>query len=140
MDYEDNKQSRFNAGIALTERIDSLQRAINAARFNPLQTNQDTMTLNYEVMVSANEGLLAEAWAKLNKEEQALADKIRLTIRQVLEVYPPISQDKNGEAQLNPQNYQKFLELINFFEKKNKEFLDTHNLNAPNQDYDDDEF
>lgn len=137
-DYEDNKLSRFNAGVALTERIDALQRAINAARFNPLATNPETMTMNYENMIAANDALFYEAWGKLKDDERELGQRIQKIIKRFLETNPPINKDANGKMQINKNNYKKLLELINFYERKNKEFLDGHNLNAPNFEDDDD--
>lgn len=131
-DYDDGKKSIFNAGIAQTERIDSLQRAINAARFNPLQINPETMTYNYEVLINANEGLLNEAWAKLTQEEQTKVLYIRKIIREFVKQYPPIYRNDKGEVDMNKENYDKLLQLLFIYEQANKELLDAHNLNAPN--------
>ena len=39
--------------------------------------------------------------------------------------------------ELLKQNYEKFMEFLDFYEKRNKEFLDAHSLNSPNSDDDD---
>lgn len=130
-DANENKKSVFNAGIAQTERIDALQRAINAARFNPLMKNFDTGTFNYEVMISSNEALLYEAWAKLNKDEKDRAERVRLTIIGFMKHHSPLIPNREGGLVLNTENYEKLLELLNLYEKMNKELLDAHNLNAP---------
>ena len=77
MEEDGGKKSRFNAGVALTERIDALQRAINSARFNPIAMNMDTGTYNFMVMINANDGLLDEAWAKLSDKEKASGNRIK---------------------------------------------------------------
>jgi hypothetical protein len=137
MEYEDQKKSKFNAGVALTERIDGLQCAINAARFNPLKVNFDTMTYNYEIMISANDGLLKEVWAKLSPKEQEFAERIRKAINNYMKSFPIISVTGEGKTSINQKNYARALELIDFYERMNKNFLDVHSLNAP--DFEDDE-
>ena len=136
MGYDDEgKMSKFNAGVALTERIDSLQRALNMARFNPLSPNQDTGTFNYQVMINANDGLLSECWAKLTDSEKKQADRIRKLVHKMVELFPPIVQGQEG-PKINKNNYRKFNELILIYEKMNKDILDSHNLNSPNVDSD----
>lgn len=132
---EEGKLSKFNAGVAQTERLDSLQRAINMARFNPLSMNMDTGTYNYQVMINANDCLLNECWAKLKKDEKTYGDRIKLLVHQTVELYPPVTYGKDG-AKVNVNNYKKFMEVINIYEKTTKTFLDTHNLNSPNVDDD----
>lgn len=137
---EEDKKSRFNAGVALTERIDALQWAINSARFNPMNTNFETGTLNYEVMISANEGLFYEAWAKLNVYERKLGKKIKELIYEYLKIYPPVSIDDKGNKIINITNSEKIIKLLNFFEEMNKDFLDKHDLNAPSKDEDEEDY
>jgi hypothetical protein len=137
MSYEDTGgTSVFNAGILMTERIDSLQRAINAARFNPLAQNVEVGRFNYEIMVCANDGLLNECWSKLNAKEKVQGDRIRKIVITFLELNP-IIVNANGETKVNRLNYKKFMELIDIYEKTNKIFLDAHRLNSPNVDDDD---
>jgi hypothetical protein len=132
---EGGGKSLFNAGIALTERIDALQRAMNASRFNPLARNFDVGKFNYEVMITSLDGLLMEAWAKMSDPERKDAARIKNLVYNFLEVNPIIT-NQNGQTKINMQNYKKFMQLIDVYEKKVKIYLDGHNLNAPNMDED----
>jgi hypothetical protein len=138
MDYEEDKQSKFNAGIALTERLDSLQRAINAARFNPILKNFETGTYNYEIMICSCDGLLNEAWDKLSPAEKTFAQRLTKVVHEMKELFPPIEVDDRGNTRINNTHYKKMLVVIDFYEKKMKEWLGRHNLNAPNKDEDED--
>lgn len=139
MEEDSGKLSRFNAGIAQTIRIDDLQQKLNLARFNPLAQDLEIGRFNYEIMVSACDGLLQESWAKLSPKEKEEGDRLRKLVSLFIDVFPIYTQTKDGKTKVNYQNYRKFMELINLYEKKNKIFLDDHNLNAPNYEDDDDE-
>lgn len=128
---EEGKLSKFNAGVALTERIDGLQVAMNMSRFNPTGVSPATGTFNYEVMLNAQDGLLAEVWAKLTAKEKQQAERIKNLTHDTLARFPLFKQTREGLL-LNNTNYKKFMDLINLYERKNKELLDSHNLNAPN--------
>lgn len=138
MDYEEEKQSKFNAGVALTERLDALQRANNAARFNPIMKNFETGTYNYEVMIASCDGLLNEAWDKLTKKEKELGLRLSKMIHKQIKYFPPIEMDDKGNVNINVNHYEKALQLIDFYEKKTKEWLGSHNLNSPNLEDDED--
>lgn len=139
MAYEDEgKKSVFNAGVAQTERIDSLQKAVNSCRFNPTAFNQEVGRYNYELMVSANDGLLAEVWAKLSPNEKVQGKRIQELMVKFME-QNKIIYYYGGEQKINLNNLKKFNVLITLYERMNKQFLDDHNLNAPNWDEDDGE-
>jgi len=138
MDYEDVKLSKFNAGIAQTERIDSLQRAINAAKFNPLMRNFETGTFNFEVMISAADCLGREGWDKFDEAERKHLNKHEQLVKSWVRTFFPISQMKNGEIKVNQKAYESFLELYDLWEKLLKIYLGKHSLNAPSKDEDDD--
>jgi len=134
MEYNDEGlASKFNAGVAMAERIDSLQRAINAARFNPLMPNPETGTFNYEIMISSNDGLFKEAWSKLTADERKIGDRIKKAVYKAIEMNPPIVKNSEG-LKINYQNYKKLLEMLDLYEKLNRQFLENHDLNAPNVD------
>jgi len=136
MAEDEGRKSRFNAGVALTERIDALQRAINAARFNPIAMNMDTQTYNYMVMINANDGLLDEAWGKLSPDEKQKGSRIKLVIKDYVDMNPPIIK-VNGELSVNKKNYNGLMSLLDIYCKMIKDFLDKHNLNAPDDEWDD---
>ncbi|HEY5631621.1 MAG TPA: hypothetical protein VIR31_05800 [Nitrososphaeraceae archaeon] len=142
MSYEDeNKQSLFNAGVAQAQRIDSLQRAINSARFNPQQINSETLTLNYQVLISSLDGLLKEAWSKLTDPERKELLKLNNLLKSMQETYPPIERievEGDETTSLNYSNYTRLLKIIDIYERKVKDALDAHGLNSPNKDDDDD--
>jgi hypothetical protein len=139
MDYEDVKLSKFNAGIAQTERIDALQRAINAAKFNPLMKNFETGTFNFEVMISAADCLSREGWDKFSVPEREDIHKYEMLVKNWVKTFFPISFTKSGDVKsINQNHYQSFLELYDIWEKKIKILLGKHNLNAPSKDEDDD--
>ena len=141
-DDEESKQSVFNAGVAKAERIDSLQRALNASRFNLTLPNFDTGTYNYDVMLTCLETLRLEAWAKGTKVERVYLDKIRKHIDEIKEKYCPYKECYNidGERELVWDN--KKLNIIKKilvrYEEIIRDVLDAHALDAPNKDYDDD--
>lgn len=138
MGYDsEGKQSVFNAGVAMAERIDFLQRAINAARFNPLAMNPETQTFNYQIMIDANDALLNEAWSKLTEKEKTQARRIRKLVKEFVMIKPIVSRSNKGEMRVNNENYLRFMELIDIYEKINKELLDAHSLNSPDSDDDD---
>jgi hypothetical protein len=137
MSYEEQRVSKFNAGLALVDRIDSLQRAINMARFNPLRLNMETGTYGYEIMVASNDSLINETWGKMSSKERKVAQRLRNTVHDFMRLYPPINVEKDGTNKINKENYQKLMELLNLYETKNKEFLDGHGMATP--DYDDDD-
>jgi len=137
-DYEDVKQSKFNAGIAQTERIDSLQRAINAAKFNPLMQNFETGTFNFQVMISAADCLGREGWDKFNDAERTELNRYETLCKSWVQTFFPIISVKSGGYKVNNNHLQKFLELYDIWEKKLKIYLGRHSLNAPTRDEDDD--
>ena len=49
---------------------------------------------------------------------------------------PPIAK-VNNELKVNNKNYEELLKLLDIYEKMIKTFLDTHDLNAPNREEDD---
>jgi len=132
------KKSVFNAGVAQTERIDNLQKAINYARFNPTFYNMDIGKFNYEILVASNDGLLAEVWSKLSTKERIVGERIRKAVTEYLE-QNKIIYYHNGEQKINLSNLKRFNELIILYERYNKDFLDVHNLNSPNMDDDEGE-
>jgi hypothetical protein len=137
-EYEgDSKKSVFNAGVAQVQRIDSLQKAINASRFNPLMRNLEVGRFNYEIMISSNDALLFEAWSKLSSEEQKEGERIKSIIHEFIEFHPVVSQKNNGELIVIKENYKQFMELIDIYEKINKTLLEKHDLNSPSRDEDD---
>lgn len=144
MSYEEEgEKSIFNAGVAQAERIDSLQRAINASRFNVLAVNPETMTYNYQVIIDANNGLLDEAWAKLSDDEQKLGLKLKKLINDFIEIKPPMKKITNGmseEMKINKDNYKDMLKLIDIYSRTIKEFLNSHDMNSPSKDEDDDRY
>jgi len=136
---DDSKKSVFNAGVAQAERIDSLQRALNSARFNPIAQNPEVGKFNYEIMASACDGLFYEAWGKLTDTEKEEGQRIKTIIHSFIEHRAIISR-VNGEMVINKRNLSEFMVLIDLYEKKNKEYLDEHNLNSPSHEDDDDEY
>jgi len=128
---EETRGAIFNAGVAFAERIDSLQRAINAARFNPLALNPDTGTFNYEIMQSALDSLLNTSWGKLNRDEKEFGERMRKVVKAFIKSNPPITKSGNGEPKISKQNYEKLVELLDFYEKVIQVFYDNHNLNNP---------
>ena len=138
MDYEDIKRSKFNAGIAQTERIDMLQRAINAAKFNPLMKNFETGTFNFEVMISAADCLSREGWDKFNEPERKELTTYEKIVKSWVRTFFPVTYMKNGDFKINQKYLEKFLELYDLWEKRIKIYLGKHELNAPSRDEDDD--
>lgn len=142
MAYDENsKQSLFNAGVAQAERIDSLQRAINAARYNPMDINIETKTFNYQIILSSLNGLLMESWSKLTTTEKKEIRRTRELIDKYIKNYPPISMANSvrdgNEYQWNLDNYDRLLTLLKIYETQIKDVLDAHSLNSPDKEDDD---
>lgn len=131
-DYEEGKKSQFNAGIAQTERLDALQRAINAAHFNPIQRNIETGTFNYEIIIAANDSLAREASAKADTEEKKQIERIQAIIKKQQEIKPVITIGRGNEMKLNKDSYQDLLTLIEIYGRLTKQVLDAHNMDNPN--------
>jgi hypothetical protein len=129
------RKSRFNSAALMMVRLDELQKAINSARLNLLAMNSDTSTYNYMVMINANDGLLDEAWAKLTPEEKLKGNRIKVLIKDFVETNPPITMFKN-ELYVNKKNLNELMVLLDIYCKLNKEFLDAHNLNTPDDEWD----
>lgn len=136
MSDDGSKLSKFNSGVSHVERINELQVTMNTARFNPLVMNPQFMKWNYEIMINAQDCLLYECWAKLGKDEKEKGDKIKDLVHKIVKLKPILKKAHNGEWLVNQDNFEKFLELIDIYEKSNKIFLDKHNLNSPDQEND----
>ena len=134
---EGTKYSKFNAGVAQTERIHGLQIAINAAKFNPILKNMETGTFNYEIMIVSADCLVAEGWDKFTSDEQNLMSRMNTIIKNLNKYYPPILVNDNG-IKINKINYEKLLNFFELYERKIKELYGKHKLNAPSTDEDDD--
>ena len=134
---EEGTKAIWNAGKFLTERLDSMQRAINASRFNPLAPNPETGKFGFEVMISANDSLLNECWAKLSSTEQEEGYRMRKIVHLFVKLRPPISRI-NNELKVHNKNYEELLELLDAYEKMIKGFLERTELNSPNRSDDDD--
>lgn len=130
MSDDDGRKSKFNAGVALVSRVDILQQMINSARMNPIAMDLQTMTYNFMVMINANDGLLDEAWGKLSDSEREKGLKIKNLARDYADTNPPIVM-RNGELVINRKNYRNVMDIINIYCQMIKDFLDNHNLNAP---------
>jgi len=134
-EYED-KKSKFNAGVLLTSRLHELQATINMCRYNPMAPNLQTGRFNYEVMISALDSLLNECWAKLSPTEQKEGYRMQNLINKFVKFRPPITT-ANKELKVNNKNHEDLMKLLDLYEKMIKTFLDTHDLNAPNREEDD---
>jgi hypothetical protein len=132
---DEGKKSKFNSGVALAERLDQLQRALNSSRYNFLCQNPEVGKWNYEIFVTSLDGCLSEAWAKMTEKEKVDADRIQSLVHSFTE-YNPIILNSNNEIRIHKENYRKFLELVKIYEKKVKIYLDKHNLNAPDSEDD----
>lgn len=138
MAYNDEgSQSRFNAGIALTERIDALQRAINAAKFNPFMRNFETGTFNYEILITCLDNMIAEGWDKFSSTEKEHCLRMLEVLNNLKQILPPISFNKDGEYKINMANYNNFINFFGKCERKIKEYYGNHDLNSPKKDDDD---
>lgn len=136
MDYNSERQSLFNAGVAMAERIDALQRALNAARFNPLAFNPGTGTYNFEIMIRSCDGLISEAIGKMNDKEKESVKLIQQIIIDYQKFYPIFRNTKDG-LKINMTNWEKLYPLIKHYEIYSKGVLDNHNFNSPDFDSDD---
>lgn len=138
MDYdEDSKKSRFNAGIAQTERMDALQRAIIQAKFNPLMRNMETGTYNYENLLPAADSMIDEAWGKLNEKERALTLRMYNVLYNLNKYFPPVSLNRKNEPQINKVNYERYISFFGLLHRKLKDLYDIHELNSPSKEVDD---
>lgn len=142
MDYEDSagydlKKSKFNAGVAFAIRIDSLQKEINVAKFNPLAVNPMTGTFNYKNLIAALDCLISEGWGKFTVDERKESLRLLAVLIKMDKYFPPVMSE-GEEASLHQENFDKFIEIYGLAERKIKEFYDEHDLNSPSRDEDDD--
>ena len=136
----EGKKAKFNPGIAAAERLDAQMRAINACRYNLKSFNPDTGTFSYDAMNQAIVGLLMEAWGKLDKKERDEGDKIRMAIEDFIQLNPPMEKRNNKQTQemvWNEKNLRRLRELLLYFEMRVKDYLEAHDMNNPNKDFDD---
>lgn len=136
---DEGKKSYFNAGMAQADRVDTLQRVLNWARFNPLGFNTEFGRLNYEVMVFACHGLLKECWGKITENEKVDGQRWKNLIESFLEVNPIITKTPQGEPKVNNKNLKDFMKLIDLYENKIRVFLEEHDMNSPNKEIEDDD-
>lgn len=144
MSYENSEgvKSQFNAGVALTQRIDSLQRAINAARYNPFAINPETMTYNWQVMIDSLNGLYQEGRPKFTDAEQKDCEQIRGVVDKLIEFSPPVMTQTQGRygtqrQSVDYESWTKLKKLLTIYEQKLRQYFDVHNLNSPNREDDD---
>lgn len=141
MDYNEDKQSKFNAGVALAERIAGLQSALNAVRYNLQQFNMETNTYNFQIFADSLDGLMKEVWSKANKGEKVILEQLNNLVRSSLKYRSPLEEyrDLQGNTQLawNFENLEAMRKLFDIYEKELRIALDTHKLNSPNIDDDD---
>jgi hypothetical protein len=137
---EEIKKSKFNAGVAHAERIDALQRAINKAKYNPLQHNPETGTFNYHIMMVSADNLVSEGWDKFSDEEKEQTKIINNQLKKLEKFYPPITLGRNEQTKVNFKNYDEFLKLFEILERRLKELYGKHHLNAPTYDEDDGDY
>lgn len=135
---ENNKLSIFNAGVSLAQRIDELQRAINAAKYNPVSFNPEVSKFNYEIMLTSNDLLFNCAWSKLKSIERERGEKLRKIVHKLVELNPIVTQHQN-DIKVNRTNLKKFLDLFLVYERAVLEFLEAHDLQSPNKDTDGDD-
>lgn len=143
MGYDDNsKISVFNAGVALAIRLDSLQKALNAARFNLQQFNPETETFNYQIMIDSLNSLRMESWSKLDKDEKVNLQRVDKLVKSFIKFRAPINEitTTTGKSySWNPENFTALVELLDIYERLIKDALDRHALNSPNRDDDDED-
>ncbi len=125
---EEEEKGIFNSATATAETIASLTRTMNSARFNPLIMNQELMKMNYEVWASSCDSIFMECYASLSVEERLEGEKLKMLVSNYLKYKPIMVSSHNGETRVHNENYSKFLELINLYEKKMRIFLDKHRL------------
>lgn len=129
-------KSRFNAGVALTERVDALQRAINSSKFNPMMKNPITGTFGFEDMITSLDCLISEGWGKFSSDEKKLILKYKKIMNDLVKYFPPVKMLPNGNVDFNLNNFDKFKDFFEKYELKIKELLDAHDLNAPSSEDD----
>lgn len=141
MAEEGGSNSRFNAAVAQMERIDSLQRAMNAARFNRFLVNEETMTYNYQVTISSIKGLYQEISKKLtDKEIKEFKSKLK-KVEYLLEKYPPIiainkGRDNQVQVAVDSVASKLFESELDELEELIRNLADSHGYNSPDDDDD----
>ncbi len=133
--------SRFNAAIAQMERIDSLQRAMNAARFNKFLVNEETMTYNYQVTISSIKGLYQEISKKLSDKEKKEFNRKLKKVEYLLSKYPPVVSINKGrlnqlQTVIDSVASKIFEEELDNLEEYIRNLADSHGYNSPDDDDD----
>ena len=143
MAEEGSNKSKFNAGVALAERIDAMQKAINMSRFNLTAFNPDTGTRNYQVILCSIDSLKSECSSKATPTEKDMMNKLSLIAHTIMSDsdLSPIQihyiDDQPEEIIIQP-NLDRIKRILDYYEDNVKLVLEAHDLNSPNKQEEDD--
>ena len=138
-----SNKSLFNAGIAQVMRLDKLQQAMNAARFNLKAINMETGTYNYECFINAAKCAFDEIWPKLSDKEKKEGSSLIKTAEDIIRYKSPYESCSNkGETKhlFNKKSYENMEDLIDIISRRLRELMDAHDFNSPSKDEDDDDW
>ena len=134
---DDNKMSKFNAGLLQMNRLHNLQEHLNKSNINPLAFDDAYGSYNYEIIVVTCTNIVEEAGGKLSPTEKTIALLMREKVNELLKKYPihEIKKHPNGnKMRVNEMNWKFMKEIIFKYEDYARGLLDKHNLNSPLED------
>lgn len=145
IDTEEDSKSQFNEAFLKMYRINKLQDAINNSNISPLAWNVNLNVYNYQILFSSLNGLLMEAWSKLNPKEKEDAGNMKSAIESAMKKYPIYETRKNvaigkTETKLNKRNWETISKWLFKYEVMVREMLGRTGYDSPNkEEYPEDE-
>jgi len=137
MEHE-GRISEWNEGTFKSSRLHETQDNINALRIDPLSFTDGKF--NYEWLFSFIDNLYHEGYSKYSKKEREEVDNIREVIIKAIRYLPPttivIEESYEGNKKgfiVDPEKYDKLMEIIMLFERKVKDYNDKHGLTTTNR-------
>lgn len=141
MSEQDIKKSEFNAAVGQMIRISNLQQKINDIKINLLVYNDYYQSYNYQIYFMLCNSLLEECKPKLTDKEKDYGNYFRDKLTSVMDnnkVFKEVKLKVNGKKQiiLDERVWNVLKKYLVDFESLVRKYLDLHDLNAPNKEYD----
>jgi len=139
-DYsKDGRESEWNEAALKSKRLDDIQKLINMLRLDPLIRTGNKF--NYQYLLLTIGLLYGEGRSKYSDNEKIEVDNIKQVCIDTLKYHPPhtlkinSSLNKNIKISylINQEYFEKFMDLLDFYENKVKDYNDAHGLTTKNK-------
>jgi hypothetical protein len=138
----DFKTSRINPAWLKMRRLHEVNQLMNNSKLNPKAFNLDYSEYNYILWIRAINNLLMEIDPKLSKPESEKIYKLKSVVEDTLQKYPIMEQRNElgiPKTTWNECRWNLFKKWIEKYERLVREAADSHGLDTPTQEEDDDE-